>query len=426
MSSSQSEHDSDIPKFAEVLDQTPEQEQWPLIRGWLHKYPQPFNRFLRQKHRVYSTPDCELISHYDDVVAALGLPEIFSVQLYKPKMGSYLMTEDNTPVHNEDKEIMHALLKQEDLSLTRERVADICEQLLSNKQNMDLVAEYTRHVPAMMVQKVFGLDGPSPEALIRYSYWNQYSAFRNQHFHVAGDSKKIEKSKLYSNIRAAFFIGSVVLRKLWKIKTGKPDDDTVTRLLQQEFPRHGGLEIYRKALNAGGLLIGAVETTSEAVVHVMDELRKRPEILALAKSYAQQSDDVDVFDRLVWECLRQRPIAPYIFRKMASDFTMEHADGTQTQFKKGQTVLCLISSAMFDESAFPNPDAFDISREFGKSFHFGFGHHTCLGIAFGKILIPEMVRQLCKKPNIDSIGEFQYRGLPFPESMSISWSGATR
>lgn len=407
--------------FGAILSAAESDQQWPLIRDWLNNHSQVFNRFLRNHHRTYKTPDCILISHYDDVVTALGLPEIFSVQLYKPKMGSYLMTEDNTPIHNEDKAIMSALLSREDIPKTRSIVGDIAESLIKGKNAIDLVGEYSRHVPAKMVQQVFGLDGTTPEKLIGYSYWNQYSAFRNQAFNIAANSKQVERSKLFSNIRASFYMTWLLIRKYWKIKRGKPDDDTVTRLLQQSFPGHGSLSIYRKGLNAGGLLIGAIETTSEAVVHIMNELRNRPDVLEQACKLALDDKQTQSFDNLVWECLRQRPIAPYIFRKMSRPYTMEHADGTTTQFETGQTVLCLISSAMFDDKAFPNADTFDITREFGKSFHFGFGHHTCLGMAFGMVLVPEMVRQLCKKPALHTISEFNYLGKPFPESMQISW-----
>jgi len=125
------------PDFKSILANTDENEHWALIRDWLKIYPLPFCEYLRSNHPFFITPTCVLISSYNQVIEALNQPEIFSVQLYKPKMGS---------------------------------------------------------------------------------------------------------------------------------------------------------QLFRKALNSGGLLIGAIETTSEAVVHILSELNKRPDIFAEAKKLAQNDN----------------------------------------------------------------------------------------------------------------------------------------
>ena len=413
--------DNPPPNFLALLDGAPEQERWPLVRQWLKDYPQELGAAFRAERPIYQTPDAVLISTFDEVIEALDQPEIFSVQLYKPKMGSYLMTEDNTPTHNEDKEIMMSLLRREDVPRVRSFVARTGEALLDKASGeIELINDFSRLVPAMMVQAIFGLDGVDPRKLIGWSYWNQYSAFRNQEFNLAANSKTVERKKFRSNVMAALYMARLMWRKSRRLKRGKPDNDTVTRLLQENFPKHGSLKVVRKGINAGGLLIGAIETTSEAVAHILSELNERPEFWQKAHELAQDENPAK-FDLLCWEALRYRPIAPYIIRKMAADYTFKHKDGRATTLKTGQTVLCHIGSAMFDSSAYPHPDTFDITRSFGKSFHFGYGHHQCLGLAIGMVMVPEIVRQLFRRPGLRVVTGIEYLGKPFPEKLVLAW-----
>jgi len=407
--------------FEAVLADLPPADRWPRLRDWLAEHPAELSAFLRERHPILETPDCVLLSRHADVVAALERPEVFSVELYKPKMGSYLMTEDRTRRHDEDKAIMSAVLAREDIAAVRRFVANTAEDIVARAERLDLVNDYGRRVPVAMVQEVFGLDGVAPGKLIEWSYWNQYSAFRNQHLHVANDSPEVERSKRRNNVMMGLYIARLMLRKWWRARVGRPDDDPVTRVLAARFPAEGSLQVLRRGINIGGLLIGAVETTSEAVAHAVSELGKRPAAFADARRLSLERDTA-AFDRLCWEALRQRPIAPYIMRRLARDHTFVDADGTRTELRRGQTVLCLIASAMFDEAAVPDAATFDREREFGSSFHFGHGHHACLGRDFGMVLVPEMVRQLFRRPGFALGGDIEYRGKPFPEHFPVTWS----
>lgn len=47
--------------------------------------------------------------------------------------------------------------------------------------------------------------------------------------------------------------------------------------------------------------------------------------------------------------------------------------------RKGEAVMALTSSANFDETYFPDPTAFDITRTSNPHLGFGHGSHFCLG-----------------------------------------------
>ena len=410
-----------VPYFASVLANTPEATHWKSIRQWLDKYPIEIGDYLRNHQPIMVTKSCVLLSKFKDIIEALDQPKVFTVELYRPKMGSYLMTEDDTPRHNEDKAIMVELLSQENLSEVRMFVAKASRDLLKNQQSMNLVEKYSKLVPALMVQNVFGLDGIAARKLIGFSYWNQYSTFRNQAIHPEGVQSNVELRKLLSNIHMGFYLALLLIRKRWKILTGKPDNDTVTRLIQQQFSGHGSPRFFRKAINTGGLLIGAIETTSEAVIHVLQVLSEQPKLFERARTLARLHSSREAFENICWEALRHKPIAPYIMRKLATDYVFTDNNGRQIKLEAGSIVLCLISAAMFDEDGFSNPSTFKADRKFGQSFHFGYGHHACLGHAFGRILIPEMLRQLFRKPGFRVAGNIEYRGQPFPAHLPVAW-----
>ena len=68
---------------------------------------------------------------------------------------------------------------------------------------------------------------------------------------------------------------------------------------------------------------------------------------------------------------------------------------------KGQLVLPMLASANRDESEFPNPDLFDVSRDTRKHLAFGRGVHVCLGAPLARIEGQEIIKQILTKfPNI--------------------------
>jgi len=173
--------------------------------------------------------------------------------------------------------------------------------------------------------------------------------------------------------------------------------------------------------NAGGLLVGTIETTSQAVLQCLRQLFKRPEVLARAVA-AARSEATQQFDGIVWEVLRWDPVAPFVFRLAARDQVVAEGTPREILVRKGKVVLPLLQSAMFDPDLFPYPEEIDPTRPFENYMHFGYGSHECLGKYVGMVMIPEMVRQVVMRPGIMAKGPIDYRMGPFPEQYDLSWS----
>jgi len=402
-----------------------------LARRWMDTEPLPFFKELREKRPILITPKFTLITRFDDCREILNMPKVFTVEPYVSKMGDYLMMHDDDALHTREKSLMQCMLNRDDLPAVREMVAKVGKEILDNANgNIEIVNTYCRMVPATLVREYFGLTGAKRSDLIEWSYWNQYDTFHNQPFDLLPPEKSqsiIDRHNETSK-KLGKFIVELIARRTLQVKAEeitlstlvRLDDDIVTRMLRTDYPKQLNFDIKRLGINAGGLLIGAVETTSQAVAQVIQYLMQRPEWLAKAKTAAQQENTKE-FDGMVWEALRFVPITPYLFRTTASDYTAAKGTGHETVLRAGTYVLPVTLSASFDERAFESPDEFIPQRNYYNYCHFGFGSHECLGRYVGGVMIPEMVRQVFLRQNIAAKAPIDYKSGPFPEQYNLSW-----
>jgi cytochrome P450 len=438
--------------YLERYDAASDTEKFPLVRGWMDNEPLPFFKELRDKRPILVTPQCTLVALYDEVTEVLDMPLVFTVKLYMPKMsnGIFLMAHDDDALHYREKSLMQSLLNRDDLPQVRAMVGRISNELLDGAGGkMDAVADYCRMVPATLVQEYFGLTGVDRKDLIEWSYWNQADTFHNQPFDLLSDAKRKEISDKHDETGAKLsmyvtelmvrrliavkaenatnfvFAGWILLRKLVRRLLGKKDDkltdDIVTRMMRTTYPGAVDFDIKRLGVNAGGLLIGAIETTSQAVSQAIQYLIEHPDLLAKAKA-AAALDDPAQLDGIVWEVLRFVPISPYLFRQTATAYTVGKGTDHATTIEKDTIVLTLTQSAMFDPRAFENPEDFVPQRNWYHYFHFGFGSHECLGKYIGMVMIPEMVRQIVRRPNLAAQGRIDYEGGSLPQHYAVSWN----
>jgi cytochrome P450 len=360
------------------------------------------------------------------------MPKVFTVEPYVSKMGDYLMMHDDDALHTREKSLMQCMLNRDDLPAVREMVAKVSKEILDNANgNIEIVNTYCRMVPATLVREYFGLTGAKRSDLIEWSYWNQYDTFHNQPFDLLPPEKSqsiIDRHNETSK-KLGKFIVELIARRTLQVKAEeitlstlvRLDDDIVTRMLRTDYPKQLNFDIKRLGINAGGLLIGAVETTSQAVAQVIQYLMQHPEWLGKAKTTAQQENTKE-FDGIVWEALRFVPITPYLFRTTASDYPVAKGTGHETVLRAGTYVLPVTLSAMFDTRAFESPDEFIPERNWYNYCHFGFGSHECLGRYVAGVMIPEMVRQVLLRQNIAAKAPIDYKSGPFPEQYNLSWA----
>ena len=160
-------------------------------------------------------------------------------------------------------------------------------------------------------------------------------------------------------------------------------DDVMSRIVTAE---HEGRLL--TDIEVGGfvsLLIGAgAETTGSTIATGLWQLAKNPDQWQLLKN------DRTLINKAVDEFLRYTS-AVVNFRRTAT----EDVELAGQHIKAGDKVVIYYESANFDESVFPDPDKFDITRDSSKQVAFGAGGpHQCLGEHLGRREMKIFLEQL--------------------------------
>ncbi|MFG3225691.1 cytochrome P450 [Kitasatospora sp. NPDC048194] len=148
------------------------------------------------------------------------------------------------------------------------------------------------------------------------------------------------------------------------------------------------------------LLVAGVETTRNALSHGLHLLTAHPEQRALLLG------DLDGrLDGAVDEIVRHSTPIIQFRRTLAMDHELGGPGGPL--LRAGEKVALYYGSANRDETVFPDPDAFDITRS--PNPHLGFGGggpHYCLGAHLARQEMAVLLRELYTRlPAVRSVGE---------------------
>jgi len=410
-----------MPAHLDTLAALPPEARWRQARAWILAGDRDFFTALRRDAPLLRLPQVTVAARFADCEEILRRHDLFGVALYAPKQGDYLMAQDDTAQHWREKSLMKCVLDFEDLPGIRDFCATTSRRLLAAAPGgIDAVAGLTRAVPLALVQERFGFDQADPRQLFESSYWSQMDAFWNQPFDANPDADRIVANREAGNVALGRYVAGLVQRRGADLAAGVTRDDPVTRLIQ--LARSGGLRHLtpeRLVRNVGGLLIGAVETTSHAVCNAVEFFLANPGPGAAAREAARAADP-ERLDGHVFEALRFRPAFPYFFRTVRAPTVLGRGGPHELPLEPGETVIALTHAAMFDERAVSAPESFDPGRGLTGNFVFGLGIHECLGRAIGAVMIPEIVRQALLLEGLET-DPIDTRGGPVPEAWAWRW-----
>lgn len=340
---------------------------------------------------------------------------------------------------------MRSMLKREDQPHIREMVRDLTLKSITEGNvngRLDLVNAIARKVPLELSRDYFGFPGPDMRSMYRWSRDTQYSFFHN-----ATNKEIYDQKANLAGIEMHDYLKKYIKDKR-ENKSYLNEDTVLARLLKSDVPEGDMLDLYdgKVRTNIMGTLVGGVETTQAAIVQAIDFFLENPEILAKAQSAAFADDDA-LLDKYVWEALRFRPVNPFVLRLAEKDYVLGKGTSREYHVKKGQVLLVGTQSAMFDEARVKSPKSFRLDRGGVNDpesiyYHFGYGHHKCLGDYIAQIEVPEVIKHILKLPglrratgkpgligNHDNIGALEKiedkEPSPFPESFIVDFDEST-
>lgn len=401
-----------------------------ILKYLLRKQVDKTFGFFRVVKPIFELPNRGpvFVSRFRDVQEVLQRPEIFAV-LYAPmidrSVGGFMLAHDGAE-YNKDKGLMRSLMRKDDLPRVRKMVGELAERCIEEGYgygSLEVVSNLSRKVPILLTGEYFGFPGPDLESMFRWSRATQYDMFHNQSM-----SGKIHDENLMAGREMKAYLKDELIpmrRRQIEQDPGKYDD-VVSRLVKMKLPKEIGFDEDRVLSNIMGLLVGGVETTSNAIVNILDELFRRPKQLKGAREAALANDDHLLF-KYCWEALRFNPINPFVVRQCTENYRLASGTFRTTNIEPGRIVFVGTRSAMRDSRELPKPKKFRIDRPEYHYMHMGYGLHRCLGDHISEVQIPEIIKHLLVRKNLRRAdgpeGQPDYDNGPFPESFSVMFDG---
>jgi cytochrome P450 len=403
--------------FLDALDKLPPADPGRMVLFFQHLRQDWRALFgeLRSAQPILPLPSFTVLTRWADVADVLSRPGTFRVPYaphMDPSVGPYMLARDEAKPNWRDKSVMRALMRWDDLPAIRSFAADTAAAALKATRpgEVDIVQTVSRLVPLRVVQHCFGFPGPDDASMLRWSWATQADMFHN----LNNDRHLLENCVQAGNEMRAWVWSFLQAREPWHAAEG---GDTVSRLLRMTGAGLSGMDTEEVVSNVCGLLVGAIETSSQAIVNATEQILLRPEVTARAIA-AAQAKDVAALDAIVWEALRFNPMTTFVIRIASEDAVLGPGSTHETTVPSGTVIAVGIGSAMFDPGVFPEPDEFRERRR-TSYLHMGFGPHECLGQYVAYAMIPETIRQILLLPEIrllpDSASRVDMAGGPFAE-----------
>ncbi|MFN8221905.1 MAG: cytochrome P450 [Gaiellales bacterium] len=277
----------------------------------------------------------------------------------------------------------HARLRRVALGALRERVVErlrepmraIVSDLVdgvADRGSCDVVREITDPYPTRVVAPLLGVPD---EDCDRIDAWASELL-------LIFDSARF--SVLASRVERAWREIEVYLSDLLDERRRVPGDDIYSELVRAEA---GGTVSADELITlAIALTQAAIDTTRGQLGATMESLVRRPE------QWARLVADPGLAEQAVEEGLRFAPAVGSIPHVATVDAELD-----DVVFPEGSVVAVHPRAVNRDPSAFEDPDRFDIGRDAGAHFSFGFGAHACLGSQLARIEMAEALRVLATR-----------------------------
>jgi cytochrome P450 len=342
---------------------------------------------LHLKNRVF-------VFRHADVETVLERPDLFSVvPIYAAKMkrttGDFILGMDDTPTYAREAAALRKAVRPGDVDSMRRLARTEIERALApvvGTGRLDVVAQLTRVVATRLLGTFWGTPGPDESTMMRW--------MRTIFWHLFGNLNDVPDVRARAEASAdemrPYLDGLVAERRAAVSYGRRPGEDFLSRLVAL-----GDLDDDGVRRGIGGIIVGAVETVSKASVLALEEILRRPTVVAEASALAI-AGDVDAVGRYAFEALRFNPHHPAIVRRAVKDTTLGgkaiHADAD---------VYAVTLSATFDPAAVDRPDAFMPGRPQHAYFHFSAGMHKCFGRSFAAMLVAEMVAAVLRLTRVE-------------------------
>lgn len=286
----------------------------------------------------------------------------------------------------------------------RKRANELCNGMKPYGK-MDVVQSLTYPVLISFLDDYFGVPAPTNARMNKWQRVMFFDLFLN-----LTNNKEKHQLAVNSGKERIPWVRQIIRERRAKLEAGETiGDSLLNRMIIMQQNKVKGKDyswvdddVIRR--NIGGLLTGISEGTNKAVIHVLQELFKRPVRLKEAIKIAKSIDETTIYKEhpllgYAMEALRFNPVQPGILRFAESEQLLPRGNGKTYKIKANRKVIALTSGAMFDKNAFENPKEFNPNRK-SRYMNWGFGLHECYGGYINQVSIPEIVGAVLRLNNV--------------------------
>ncbi|NMD58728.1 UNVERIFIED_ORG: cholest-4-en-3-one 26-monooxygenase [Nocardia globerula] len=296
------------------------------------------------------------------------------------EVSKYVLINKDAPEHTQLRKLVARLFTPRSVEAMRagleERAEEIAKAAAASGTG-DFVQQVASELPMQAISDLIGVPQEARRQL--YEWSNQMTGYDDES--MAGESR----------MASAQILGYAY--QLAEARRDEPLDDIISRLVQANVdgealtPEQFGFFVIM-------LAVAGNETTRNATTLGM-------------MAFLTYPDQWELYKRE-----RPRTAADEIIRWASPLTSFQRTALVDTQIagtpiKKGQRVVLLYGSANFDESAFENPDVFDILRDPNPHLAFGgTGPHYCVGANLARMEIDLIFNKIADHmPDISKLGD---------------------
>lgn len=358
------------------------------------------------------TNNAALVFRWSDVCSVLEDSASFSIEPINADRienvsGPFLLGMDCEPRSIAQRSIAYPALATVGQSAIEARIASEIGRLLpEGPRDIDCIVDFARPAAASVAQRVFGVSGPDPK-----EYMTTIRRVFHETFLNPGNDEKVRIEGRAAGKRLLEWIKMEIALRRQNGPTSGGSDMLSGLMALQTRPTNPSTDDEIACILAG-FLVGSIDTTTTCVANIVSEALDDEALMR-----AMYKDLASPRRLLGWcmEVLRRRPHNPILLR-----VAREGAKVAGKPIPPGTTVICVLTTAMQDGAAWPEPERLDPTRPLDRYLHFGRGLHHCGGRDINVIQIPSLVGALLRRRPV-RISPLAFDG-PFPDSLKVHLS----
>lgn len=348
--------------------------------------PVPFHRELSAHHPAYFSDAVQgwLITRYADVEKCLRDPRLSANRTH---FFTYRFQEVGLDVVKDYIQLAHRQMVMldgaEHLRLRRLSspafssqaldallpfIRHSMNQLLDEVQaqgRMDVVQRLSVELPPTVITECFGIP---PADRARFRAWAKPLTDLASSGVPPEELPQLARRANQTVCEMNEYLGALI-----DARRDNPGSDMLSGLISLQA--EGRMTTEEVVANASLIVTAGFITTTDQISNLVYDLLTHPEQWRLLRDNPQRVKSA------VEEGLRYSPSINFMSRVAAETFSLHGQE-----IHKGQPVFLGLSAANRDPAVFPQPDAFDITRDFTQQKHLSFavGSHLCLGAGLAR------------------------------------------